>query len=145
MFKIVERFERFILFFLLFLMMITVALATGELVWILFKEIIKPPFLLLDLYKLLEIFGFFMMILIGIELIYSIKTYLKNQKVQVEIVLVVAIIAIARKIIILDSKNMDGLTLLGLGGLVIALAAGYFLIRTVDLKKPLNIDNAEDV
>lgn len=144
MLKLVENFERYILFFILILMMISVTLGAAELVWILIKEINKPPFMLLDIDKMLEIFGFFMIILIGLELIYSIKMYLKNENVQVEIVLMVAIIAISRKIIILDSRNLDGIALLGLGGLILALSGGYFLIRRTGLMKKNKSDNTQN-
>jgi uncharacterized membrane protein (DUF373 family) len=129
MIRFAEQFERYIMFFTLILMMISIVFGTAELVWILYQEIISPPIMMLDIDRLLEFFGFFMMILIGLELMYSIKTYLKNEVIQVEIVLVVAIIAIARKIIILDTKNLDGFTLMGFGVLIVALAAGYYLMQ----------------
>ena len=135
MYKFAEVFERYIMFFLLILMMISIVFGTAGLVWILVQEIIKPPFMLLEIDKLLVFFGFFMMILIGLELMYSIKTYLKKDMIQVEIVLIVAIIAIARKIIILDTKNLDGFILIGLGFLILTLSAGFYLVRKANLTK----------
>ncbi|MHB9031319.1 MAG: phosphate-starvation-inducible PsiE family protein [Candidatus Latescibacterota bacterium] len=144
MIRFSELFERYIMFFTLILMMISIVFGTAELVWILVQEILHPPIMMLDIDRLLEFFGFFMMILIGLELMYSIKTYLKKEMIQVEIVLIVAIIAIARKIIILDARSLDGITLLGLGVLVVALAAGYYLMRKAGLIKPLNDTGAKE-
>ena len=41
----------------------------------------------------------------------------------------VAIIAIARKVIILDWKDLDGFSLVGIAAIVIALTVGYFLMK----------------
>ncbi|RJQ23966.1 MAG: hypothetical protein C4560_00595 [Nitrospiraceae bacterium] len=46
-----------------------------------------------------------------------------------EIVISVAIIAIARKVIILDVKEVSGITLIGIGSIIFALSIGYFLIK----------------
>ncbi len=135
MIKFAEQFERFIMYFTLILMMISIVFGAAELVWILVQEILNPPLMMLNIERLLDFFGFFMMILIGLELMYSIKSYLKNEVIQVEIVMIVALIAIARKIIILDTKNLDGLTLIGLGILIVALAAGLYLMKKANLMK----------
>lgn len=135
MIKFAEQFERFIMYFTLILMMISIVFGAAELVWILVQEILNPPLMMLNIERLLDFFGFFMMILIGLELMYSIKSYLKNEVIQVEIVMIVALIAIARKIIILDTKNLDGLTLIGLGVLIVALAAGLYLMKRASLIK----------
>ena len=84
------------------MMMLVVALATLDLGWIITKDILTPPILLLDLDELLEIFGFFLLILIGVELLETIKAYLRDNIIHVEIVLEVAVIAVARKVIVLD-------------------------------------------
>jgi LPXTG-motif cell wall-anchored protein len=38
-------------------------------------------------------------------------------------------IAIARKVIILDSSKIDSLTLIGIGFIVLSLSAGYYLVK----------------
>ena len=105
-------------------------MATIELAVILVEEMLQPPrFLLLGIGDMLRIFGFFLMILIGLELIETIKLYLRDDSVHVEVIFLVAIIAISRKVIILDVKEMEPLSLLGIAALIIALAGGYFLIK----------------
>ena len=78
---------------------------------------------------LLEIFGFFMLVLIGIELLETIKAYLLENIVHVEIVLEVALIAIARKVIILDIEKYSGLTIIGTAALVLAVAAASYAVK----------------
>jgi uncharacterized membrane protein (DUF373 family) len=114
---------------LMLMMAVAVLVSTIELGYILVKDIITPPPVLLQLDQLLEIFGLFLLVLIGFELLETIKTYIEENAVRVEVVLVVAMIAIARKIIILDVKTMPSLTLIAIGFIIIALAIGYYLIK----------------
>ena len=109
--KFLNRFEHYIVIGLLGMMIIVVFLATLEPAVILVEQMMKPPrIILLNIKELLEIFGFFFMILIGIELIETMKVYLTQDTVHVEIVFLVAIIAITRKVIILDVKTLTPLT-----------------------------------
>jgi len=48
--------------------------------------------------------------------------------VHVEVVFTVAMIAIARKVIILDIKEVSSLTLIGIGVIIVALSAGYYIL-----------------
>ena len=67
---------------LLTLMIVAVLVSTIELGVIVIQQLIKPPFLLLNIAEMLEVFGFFLMVLIGLELLESIKAYLDEDKVQ---------------------------------------------------------------
>jgi uncharacterized membrane protein (DUF373 family) len=59
-----------------------------------------------------------MLVLIGIELLETImKTYITQKQPHYEVVLSVAIIAIARKVIILDIKEVDSLSLVGIASI----------------------------
>jgi uncharacterized membrane protein (DUF373 family) len=81
--------------------------------------------------ELLELFGFFMLVLIGLELLETIRAYYVEHSVHAEIVIKMAMIAIARKIIILDVKDLPSLTLIGTAAIVIALSAAYHMIKQV--------------
>jgi uncharacterized membrane protein (DUF373 family) len=70
-----------------------------------------------------------MLVLIGIELLETIKAYLTENVIHVEIVLEVALIAIARKVIILDIEKYSGLTIVGTAGLILAVAAAYYAVK----------------
>jgi LPXTG-motif cell wall-anchored protein len=124
-----KSFERIITFVLIGMMIVVVLLATLELGWIIIKDIITPPVLILEIDELLEIFGLFLLVLIGIELLETIKSYLHDQVLRVEVVLSVALIAIARKVIILDIKGTSNMTLVGIGVIIAALAGAYYLFK----------------
>jgi uncharacterized membrane protein (DUF373 family) len=117
---------------------VIIFISTIELGYLLIKDIISSPVFFLEIGELLELFGFFLLILIGIELLETIKAYLVDKVVHSEIVLEVALIAIARKVIILDFKQYDSTAILGIAALIIAISASYYIIRRkirVDLSK----------
>jgi len=124
-----KKFEHVIVVSLITVMIIVVVLATIELGWVIIRDIITPPIILLEIDELLEIFGFFLLVLIGIELLDTIKAYLLTNVVHVEIVLEVALIAIARKVIILDIDKYESLTLVGIAALISAVALAFLVIK----------------
>jgi uncharacterized membrane protein (DUF373 family) len=130
MFEYLRKLKKILISFLTVMMAFVLLLSTIELGWVIAKDVISPPVFLLDINELLEIFGLFMLVLIGIELLETImKTYLTEGVNHAEIVISVAIIAIARKVIILDMKDASGITLIGIGSIILALSIGYFLIK----------------
>lgn len=129
MHDVFQRFEHTIIKILLFMMAIVVFLATLELGYILIKDFLTPPILLLEIDELLEIFGMFMLVLIGLELFESIQIYDQQRIIRVETVIVVAIIAVARKVIILDYKSLTSLTLLEIGIGILCLGVTYLLVK----------------
>jgi len=130
MFNILKKYEKFMIQALMVMMAIVLGLATVDLGWLIVKDIMEAPMFLLSVEQLLEIFGLFMLVIIGIELLETImKTYITQDQPHYEVVLSVAIIAIARKVIILDLKEVDSLILLGIASIIIALTGGYFLMK----------------
>lgn len=126
--QIHARIERVVVVILLVMMALVVCLATIELGWFIVKDVMTPPMFLLDIDELLEIFGMFLLVLIGIELLETVKMYLTQQTVHVEVVFMVAMIAIARKVIVLDLKDLPSLSLIGIGVIIVSLAVGYHLL-----------------
>jgi uncharacterized membrane protein (DUF373 family) len=130
MFTLLKKYEKLMIQALMVMMAIVLGFATVDLAWLIIKDAWRPPFLLLSVDQLLDIFGLFMLVLIGIELLETIiKTYISQGQPHYEVVLSVAIIAIARKVIILDLKEVDSLSLIGIASIVIALTVGYFLMK----------------
>ena len=132
--KYLRYFEKIITVSLIIMMAVVILLATIELGWIIIKDIITPPILLLDINEMLDIFGLFLLVLIGIELVETIKAYLSERVIRVEVVIIVALIAISRKVIILDVKELPSLTLIGIAAIILALSTGYYLLKKKSLK-----------
>jgi uncharacterized membrane protein (DUF373 family) len=127
--KFLGIFEKYVIRALTVMMAFVLLLATIDLAYLIVKDILNPPLMLLDVSELLDIFGLFLLVLIGIELLETMKTYLVEHLIRVEVVLMVALIAIARKIIIMDVSLFPSLTLIGIGVILIALSVGYCYIR----------------
>jgi uncharacterized membrane protein (DUF373 family) len=125
---IAKYFEKVIIFSLSLLMMLVILISTIEFGYILIRDIFMPPEIFLEIDELLEIFGFFLLILIGVELFETILAYLREHVVHVEVVVEVALIAVARKVIILDIKEVPANTMMGIAAIIISLAATFFLI-----------------
>ncbi len=123
--RLLGRFEHGVVLVLIVLLMGVIALSTLDLAWRLIHDVITPPVLLLDVQELLELFGFFLLILIGLELLETIRAYLNTHVIHLEVVLEVALIALARKVIVLHTRKEGALTLLGLAALVVALAVAF--------------------
>ncbi len=125
--RFLEIFEKVVIFSLIAMMVIVIILSTVDLGQTIFVDIFNPPDILINTNELLDIFGAFMLILIGVELLETIKAYLSEHVVHVDIVLNVALIAVARKIIIIDVKEYSALSLVAIAAIVITLAGAYFL------------------
>jgi len=126
--NLVRAIEKMIIVSLIIMMTSILILATIELGYHLFTTIYSHN-LLIPMDSLLDLFGIFLLVLIGIELLDTIKVYLKESIVHVEVVVLVAIIALARKIVILDIDTISSEKLIGLGVVLIALSSAYFLIK----------------
>ena len=136
LFEVLKKYEKYLIQALMALMAIVLVLGTLDLAWFVIKSVIESPYFLFDVNLLLDVFGMFMLVLIGIELLETImKTYLTQGAPHYETVLSVAIIAIARKVIILDVKKDESLRLIGIAAIILALTVGYFMMKRVRHEK----------
>lgn len=127
--KLINRVEHYTVMALLIMMMLVIVVSTVELGIMLVQDLANPPLMLFNINELLDLFGFFFMILIGLELVETIKMYLDESKIHVEVVFLVAMIAVARKVIILDAKSQEWTTLLAVAAVILALSTGYYLFK----------------
>jgi uncharacterized membrane protein (DUF373 family) len=109
-------------------MVAVIIVSTGDLVIFLYKELLVQTY---PGFKntLFYIFGLFLNVLIALEILENITAYLKKHVVQVELVIVTSLIAVARKIIILDLEKTGGLELIGLAIAILSLSLSFLVIR----------------
>ena len=83
------------------------------------------------------IFGMIFTVLIALEFNHSILGVLERKEsiVQVKTVLLIALLALARKFIILDATKTEPMTLIGLAAAVLALGSVYWFVRDQDRKE----------
>jgi len=128
--KALKIFEKAIIFILLGVMMVVISLSLIDLIYQLVQLILSSDFLVLGIDQLFNLFGFILLLLISLELLQTIKMYLDEKIVHTEIVLEVAMIALARKIIIIDFEKVNSLNALAIAAILLALAIAYFLQKT---------------
>lgn len=155
LFRAYEWFERVIILALLLLLMIVVLWSTTSMgiaiVTALFQRIVSGTEVehtaladvLGQMHILHDVFGGFLLILIGVELMKTVITYLSHHELHVEVVFTVAMIAIARHAIDLNLKEIKGMEMLGMAALVVTLAVAYWLFRRTAImgSAPREIDD----
>ncbi|RRQ20792.1 phosphate-starvation-inducible PsiE family protein [Thiohalobacter thiocyanaticus] len=136
MIEYLRKFERVVVATLILMLALVILLSVVELGWVLVKDIRKPPIFILEIHELLELFGLFLLVLIGIELLETMKKYYNEGRVDLDVIISVSLIAIGRKIITMDPKEYDPLTLIGVAAIIFALIAGYWVIKRTSHSVP---------
>ena len=129
MFKYLEIFERVIVSILIMLMAAVILMATLDLAWIILRGVTQPPYVRLPIDELLDVFGMFLLVLVGLELLETIRAYLSDHVVHVEVVFTAAMIALARKIIIFNIQETAPLMLIGIAAMLAGLSSSYYLYK----------------
>ena len=80
--RLLKKFEHVVIVSLIIMMIVVVLISTVELAYIIVIDIILAPIFWLEIDDLLDIFGFFLLILIGVELLETIKGYLAQKVVH---------------------------------------------------------------
>jgi uncharacterized membrane protein (DUF373 family) len=132
--SVYEKFEKLVCIVLSLFIAVIILFALYKLGHHLVTLLVKYGFDPLEHKAFKEIFGMIMTLLIALEFKHSIvKVVVKNESiVQVKTVLLIAILAIARKMIILDTKAMSAMTIFSLAGVLFALGLVYWLMRERD-------------
>lgn len=117
---------------IMILLTVVVIVSTLHLGYLIAKEMWEPPRFLIPVQGLLEVFGYFLLVLIGVELLETLKMYLKEDVIHVRVVMEVALIAMARKAITEEPASVPGLTLFGIAALILALGVVSFIQRYQD-------------
>ena len=80
--------------------------------------------------SLIKLLDRLLLIFIALEVLQNVTAYLRDQVVQIELVLLTALTAVARKVIVLPpgTENKPAL-MAGFGVIVVGLAAAYWLVR----------------
>ncbi len=133
---ILKNYQRIIYFILILLFAVIVAFSVGELAYIVYLNLFVNTPLLLENQELLGIFGYFLLVLIGVELLSTVAAYVTEKVVHVEVVMLIAIISVVRGVILVDPGKLDGLELIGVATIIITLCAGYYFLKKGGLGGP---------
>jgi uncharacterized membrane protein (DUF373 family) len=120
---------------ILILLAVVVILSTVHLGYLIAEEMWRPPRFIIPVQGLLEVYGYFLLVLIGVELLETLKMYLKKDVIHVRVVIEVALIAMARKVITEEPESISSLTLFGIAALILALGAAFYLEQQTQNKE----------
>lgn len=110
------------------LMVFVIIMGVVDVAWTLYQKITTPPNYILTISDMLASFGAFMAVLIAIEIFINITVYLRDDVIHIKIVMATALMAIARKVIILDLEKVEPAYLWGIASVVLATSLGYWLV-----------------
>ena len=130
--RLIDGAERLVAKILGLLLLVVLAVATVQLVVHVYWAFINPQTPWMG-EKLTQVLGDLLNLLIALEVLQNITSYLRRHTVQIELVLITAITAVARKVIVLPPGAESKPQLLaGLGVAALALAAAYWLVGSIN-------------
>jgi uncharacterized membrane protein (DUF373 family) len=119
---------RFCVRVLAVLMTLVIMWSVADVAWVLYQRVIASPVGLLNVNDILASFSAFMATLIAIEIFLNIVLYLREDVLHVKLVLATALMAIARKVIVLDYKTLEPEYIWATAAVILALSIGYWLV-----------------
>ncbi|MDD1686060.1 phosphate-starvation-inducible PsiE family protein [Methanoregula sp.] len=129
----IDKIEKGIYAALIIMLIIVLLAAVVDLVIGLYNVLVKVTPIQAEAHEMITLLGGFLLVLIGVELLETIKAYFHENTIHVEIVVLLAIIAVSRKVIIMDPTSMSGFEfgfeLMSIGVIIVGLGAGYYLIK----------------
>jgi uncharacterized membrane protein (DUF373 family) len=131
--RILSKLEAGVVAAMQVLMLVVVLVATFTLYVLLLKDLFSQAARIDSVDRLLpelqQSFAGVLTVVLGLELLETLNTYFTEHHVRLEVILVVAIIAIGRHVIQIDFEHTPGTILLGISGVILALTLGYFLVK----------------
>lgn len=128
----VHQLEKFVFYFLTAILAVYILIEIIELVRMFILAIMvrgDDNRLFISKEQAGEILGVFFSILIALELIETFSSYIKEHSIKVIKILFVGLIAIGRKLVATDFMHADGMTNIGLGALILAIALSIFFLK----------------
>jgi uncharacterized membrane protein (DUF373 family) len=132
--KILPNFEKYISYALMLIAMVGIIFLTLDLIWVFGGRI---AYAIQHRTFEVEVEGrpaaaLFFGILLWLEILQSVRVFAKDHSVKLKIILIVGIIAVTRKILLLDMSEVEPMTEFAVAALIVALSLGYFLISKSD-------------
>jgi uncharacterized membrane protein (DUF373 family) len=131
--KIVKKFEFAAVFAVGLLLLLSITIAIFVL-YVLFIDHLRMTLTAVHSVKdmqvaLQKVFAGVLLVLLGLELIETLKTYFTERQIRIEMILIVAMISVGWHILNIDLEQMSRPALLGAAALLLAIAVSYFLVK----------------
>jgi len=111
------------------LMVFTILWGVVDVVYIIYQKLISPSFTTFTIRDIVSTFGAFLAVLIAIEIFINITLYIRKDVIHIKLVVATALMAIARKVIIFDFKEITPPYVFATAAVVLALGITYWLIE----------------
>jgi len=112
------------------MMVLVIVLCVADVGFVIYEKLTTPPEYLLTLNDIFAVFASFLAVLIAIEIFANITLYLRDDVIHIRLVVATALMAIARKVIVLDFTTVEPEYVYGIGIVVLALGITYYLVAT---------------
>ena len=126
--RVLDRLIHWAVRLLAVLMVAIIFLGIGETAYTLYQQVLEPPVGLLDISNVFATFGGVMAVLIAIEIFHNVVLYLRKEVIHIRIVMATALMAIARKVIVLDFHQLSVEYVFGAAAVMLAVGVSYYLI-----------------
>lgn len=137
--KVLNSFETGIFFILIGVVAVYISVEIIELIYQFGKALISgsdnPGRLLITKEQTALVLPVFFNILIAIELIDTFNIYIKEHSIKVQSILLIGLMAVGRKLLVLDLGHNEGIQNIGLAAIIIALALGYYLVKRPEVNE----------
>jgi uncharacterized membrane protein (DUF373 family) len=84
-----------------------------------------------------------LIVVLGLEVLETLKAYFRDHRVRLEVIIVVAIIAVSRHLVQVDFEHASPVSLLALSAVIVSLTLGYFLVKKALHAFPSNLSDTD--
>lgn len=112
------------------LMVLVILLCIADVFFVLYEKLSTPPYFVLEFGDIFTVFASFLAVLIAIEIFANITLYLRDDVIHIRLVIATALMAIARKVIVLDFTTLGPEYVYGIAAVILALGITYYLVAS---------------
>ena len=127
-----HRIMRLAAYLLAIAMVVVILVGVASVIHTIYLNLATPPYFLIP--DIIKTFGAFLAVLIAYEIFSNITLYIRADVFPMKLVVATAIMAISRKLIILDMEEYSALDLVGMGSVILGLGLAYWLISIADAR-----------
>ena len=111
-------------------MVFIIIFSIADVVYVFYQRLAAPPHFLLEVNDIFQIFGTVMVVLIAVEIFINVRLYLGTDVLPLRLVIATALMAISRKVIILDLDTLTADCMIGIAAVSVSISVGicYWLI-----------------
>ena len=135
MLKFTKIIEHILIFGILILLSAVLMFALIDVGYEIVKQVKDPPLFIISADNLMQLLSLILIIVIGLELLETVKAYLKEDTIHVELVVMVAIIALARKVIVWDYSKYTHMELIAVAITLLALSGSYLMLKKTGIAR----------